>query len=140
MHRQRDRRPEDLTAAHTSCRLTSVTSIRVSLERVPTSPASITTLAAYVLEVEVGRPDVVGDVLDVDTVAGSEVGRATCARAGAEAAGPSTEDATRAVRRGVFVDGDEVLAEDELVDGDVLVAVVDHATHDGRRDGDGSRP
>jgi hypothetical protein len=34
----------------------------------------------------------VGDVLDVDAVAGSEVGRATGARAGAEAARPSTED------------------------------------------------
>jgi hypothetical protein len=139
MHRQRDRRPEDLTAPHTSCRLTSVTSNRVPLERVPTSPASIAALAAHVLEAEVGGPDVVGDVLDVDPVAGSEVGSATRARAGAEAPGPSTEDATRAVRCGVFVDGDEVLAEDELVDGDVLVAVVDHATHDGRRDGVGSR-
>jgi hypothetical protein len=63
------------------------------LEGVPTSPAGIATLAAYVLEAEVGRPNVVGDVLDVDPMVGSEVGRATGARAGADAAGPSTEDA-----------------------------------------------
>jgi hypothetical protein len=63
------------------------------LEGVPTSPASIAALAAHALEAEVGRPDVVGNVLDVDPMVGSEVGRATCAHAGAEAAGPSTEDA-----------------------------------------------
>jgi hypothetical protein len=40
---------------------------------------------------------------------------------------------------GIVVGAGEVLAEDELVDGDVLAAVVDHATHDGRRDRVGSR-
>jgi hypothetical protein len=111
----------------------------VPLEWEPTSPASIAALAAYVLEVEVGGPDVVGDVLDVDPVTGSEAGRPTCARAGAEAAGPSTEDTAWAVWSGIVVGAGEVLAEDELVDSDVLVAVVDHAAHDGRRDRVGSR-
>jgi hypothetical protein len=138
MYRQGDRRPEDLTAAHTSCRLTSGTSIRVALERVPASPAGIAALAAYVLEAEVGGPDVVGDVLDVDPVIGSEAGSATRAGAGAEAVRPSTNDAAWAVWSGIVVVGSEMLAEDDLVDGNVLVAVVDHAAHDGRRDGDGS--
>jgi hypothetical protein len=87
----------------------------------------------------VDGPDVIGNVLDVDAVAGSEAGRATGARAGAEAAGPSTEDATRTMWSGVFVGAGEVLAKDELINSDVLVAVVDHAAHDGRRDGVGSR-
>jgi hypothetical protein len=41
--------------------------------------------------------------------------------------------------RGIVVAGGEVLAEDGLVDSDVLAAVVDHAAHDGRRDDVGSR-
>jgi hypothetical protein len=40
---------------------------------------------------------------------------------------------------GIVVAGGEVLAEEGLVDSDVLVAVVDHAVHDGRRDDVGSR-
>jgi hypothetical protein len=56
-------------------------------------PPSISALSAYTLEVEVGGPHVLGDVLDVDPVAGPEARRAARARATTEAASPSAEDA-----------------------------------------------
>jgi hypothetical protein len=95
-------------------------------------PPRIPALAAYVLEVEVGRPDMLCDVLDVDTMSDSEAGRAARARAGADAAGPSTEDAAGAVWCRVAVDVGEVCAKDILVDLDLMAAVVDHAVHNGR--------
>jgi hypothetical protein len=111
----------------------------VPLEGESVRPAGISTLSAHVLEVEVGRPDVLGDVLDMHAVAGREVKGAARARAGADAAGPSTDDAMRAMWSGVSVGGVEMLAEGDLVDGDFFVAVVDHAVHDGRRLDVGSR-
>jgi hypothetical protein len=86
-----------------------------------------------------GRPDMLCDVLDVDTMADSEVGRPTCAGAGTNAAGPSTDDATQAVGCGVFVDSREMLSKNDLVDGDSLATVVDHAAHGGRRCAVGNR-
>jgi hypothetical protein len=105
----------------------------------PRSPASITALATHVLEVEVGRPDVFGDVLDVDPVVGPEAGRAARARVSTEAAGPSTEDAMRPVGCGIVVRGGEMLSKDGLIDDDVFAAVVDHTEHDGKGGGLGTR-
>jgi hypothetical protein len=133
MPSQCDRRLEHLTTPHTSCRLATATLIHVPLEGESVRPAGITAFAAHVLEVEVGRPDVLGDVLNMHAVAGREVKGAARARAGADAAGPPTDDATRAMWSGVFVGGVEMLAEGDLVDGDFFVAVVDQAAHDGRR-------
>jgi hypothetical protein len=96
-------------------------------------PPSISALSAYVLEVEMHGPHVLGDVLDVDPVAGPEAGRAACARTTTEAAGPSTEDSMRPVGCGISMGGGEMLVENGLIDGDVLAAVVNHAAHDGRR-------
>jgi hypothetical protein len=81
------------------------------------------------------------DVLDMNAVAGPEARRAARARTSTKAAGPSTEDAMRAVGCGIVVGDGEMLAEDGLIDGDVLAAVVDHAAHNGRKGnlGDGSR-
>jgi hypothetical protein len=69
MYHQRNRQPEDLTASHTSCRLTSCTSTRVVQEQEPTSPAGIAALAAHVLEVEIMvGPDMVGDVVNMEAM------------------------------------------------------------------------
>jgi hypothetical protein len=96
-------------------------------------PARIAALAVYVLEVKMAGPDMLANVLNLDTVSDSEVGRTTCARAGTDTAGPSTEDATGTVWCRVAVNVGEMCAEDGLVDVNVMAAVVDHAAHDGRR-------
>jgi hypothetical protein len=96
-------------------------------------PPGIPALAAYVLEVEVRGPDVFGDVFDMNAMARFEVHGATRTWAGTETVNPSTQDATGALGCGISVGGGEMLAKDVLVDGDVLVTIVDHAAHDRRR-------
>jgi hypothetical protein len=57
--------------------------------------------------------------------AGREAEFGTCAQPGTEAASPSTDDAMEAVLCGVSVGDGKMLAEDGLIDGDILAAVVD---------------
>jgi hypothetical protein len=96
-------------------------------------PPSIPALAAYVLEVEMRGPDVLGDVFDMYAMARFEVHGATRAWTSTMTVGPSTKDAAGALGCGVSVGGGEMMAEDVLVDGDVLATTVDHAAYDGRR-------
>jgi hypothetical protein len=105
----------------------------MSPEREPTSPACVSALVAHVLEVEVVVPDVLDDVLDVDTVAGSEAHGAAGSWASTTTVGPSTQDAARALGCGVSVGATEMLVEDGFVDGDLFAAVVNHAAYNGRR-------
>jgi hypothetical protein len=96
-------------------------------------PPGVSALATHILEVQVGDPDVLGDVLDMDAMARLEVHRAARAWASTMTVGPSTQDAAGALGCRVSVGGGEMLAEDVLVDGDVLATTVDHAAHDRRR-------
>jgi hypothetical protein len=138
MARQCDCRLEDPTTFHASRRLTSTTPVHVSLEGEPMHPSSISTLAAHVLEVEIGGPDMLRDVPYMDTMPDPEAEGATRARASTDTAGPSTEDAMRATWYEVLVKGGKVYAKNGFVGGNVLVTVVDHATHGRRRRGLGN--
>jgi hypothetical protein len=72
-------------------------------------------------------PDVLGDVPGIDTMPDLEADKAKCARASTEAAGPSVDNAARAVWCGVSMGGSEMHAKSSLVDNDVFATVVDHS-------------
>jgi hypothetical protein len=70
-------------------------------------------------------------------MADPEVQRVVGPGTSADAAAPLTKDAIQAVWDGIAVGGGEMLANDDLVDGDVLIAVIDHAAYDRGRGGVG---
>jgi hypothetical protein len=138
MSHQIHRRSEDHATPFTPRRLTSIALFHILCEEL-VHPACVPAFTARILEVEAGHPDVLGDVLDVDSMAMAdpEVQRAVGPGTSADAAAPLTKDAIQAVWDGIAVGGGEMLANDDLVDGDVLIAVIDHATYDRGRGGVG---
>jgi hypothetical protein len=105
------------------------------LKQEPTSPTCVSALAAYVLEVEVGGPNMLSDVLNVDTVDAvikREVKRAAGAWPSTQTVGPSADSTVRAVLCRVSMGDGEVLAKSRFANGNDRTTGVHLAAHDGR--------
>jgi hypothetical protein len=105
------------------------------LEREPTSPTCVSALAAYVLKVEVGGPNMLSDVFDVDTmntVIKREVERAAGVWPSTQTVGPLADNTVRAVLCRVSMGDGEVLAKSRFANGNDRTTGVHLAAHDGR--------